>query len=92
MTNEEYLQVQETVMACAGIIRLLDIRGFLARIDRCEAVAPIVDPTLYKEGMCSLEKIKRHAEGALAFQRAIRGCVEVVEGGKETIPNPQSAR
>lgn len=79
MKDDEYLHVQHTVMACARIVAGLDLMGFLARIDQCETLAPIIDPTLYRKGMLPLENIKRHAEGARAFQREVLACAEESE-------------
>lgn len=71
MNDDEYRSVQAALMAFSAGIKALDVEGFLARIEQCETVAPIVDSTLYRQGLEPLAKIKRAAQAALAFQRKV---------------------
>ena len=71
MTNDEYLTTQNEILLLASLVRKMKLRDFLAAVDRCETVAPLTDPTLYRMGMDKLSLVKRAARGALAFQQAI---------------------
>ncbi len=70
MTDAEYAITQQQLQLAVAIMRELDLRAFLVRIERCEAVAPLLAPSLYIEGAGKLEQLKRVAVAALALQRA----------------------
>jgi pyridoxal biosynthesis lyase PdxS len=76
MSNESYIALQQKLMFIAGALAVADLDKFLERIDRCETVAPITDPTLYREGMEKLALIKRVAK---ALNGAKKECAEVFE-------------
>lgn len=67
MTNEEYQLTQDTLVGVVAVLRGLDLRAFLQRIDRAEAVAPIIDPTLYRQAAVPLGQVRRLAAAALAL-------------------------
>jgi hypothetical protein len=48
MTKEEYVDTLHFIAGQARLIEMLDLDGFLAMIDRAETLAPILDPTLYR--------------------------------------------
>jgi len=50
----------------------LDIAEFVAKAERADAFAPLVDPTLWTKGHTRLDAIKALASSALAFQAAAR--------------------
>lgn len=64
MTSREYLNAQQLLQMVAGMLSAIDIDAFLARIDAAETVGPIVDPTLFREAMGKLEKVKHLAMAA----------------------------
>lgn len=69
MSDEDYVQAQESIVLLARLVQCIDLPGFLARISQAEAVGPILEPTLYRAAMDNLEAIKRLAEALLPFQR-----------------------
>ena len=71
MNDEEYIAIQRQLLCFAGIIKDMPITEFLERINHCETVAPIIDPTLYIAGIDKLSSIKKIAEGARSFQKAV---------------------
>ena len=71
MTDAEYAVVQEQLLAVSGVLWGLDLQGFLARIEHCETLAPVLDPTLYICGARKLERIKRLAVAAREMQRVV---------------------
>ena len=64
---------REAVVTCALAAKMLlghDLRGILSAIDRCDALAPITDPTLYlknSKAMHEDEEIIRAALPLLAI-------------------------
>jgi len=72
MTDEKYIIVQQQIVAFAGIVKDLPLDEFLERIELCEAVAPMIDPTLYMQGADNLHKIRRIAEALKVFQETVR--------------------
>lgn len=74
MTNEEYLDVQNIVVMLAGMIVQdhLDLAAFVARAERSDAIAPLLDPTLWIKGHSRLDAIKDLARAALAFRGAAK--------------------
>lgn len=71
MTDEEYTATQEQLILLASFARKLDLVGFLERISLAEAIAPIVDPTLYLRGGRKLTQVKRLAQSLRPFQKEI---------------------
>lgn len=76
MTDEQYSQTQSQIILLATAVNGLDLDGFLARISQAEALAPILDPTLYRRGAKPLGEIKRLAMALRPFQAEIRRQVE----------------
>lgn len=70
MTREEYAATQAALVTVAELIGELDLKGFLSWIDRSHAVAPIMDPTLYRQGAGALSSIEALARSAYHFQKA----------------------
>ena len=71
MDDAEYIQTQQQLLCLAGIVKDLPIDEFLRKINICESVSPLIDPTLYMKGADKLTFIKRIAESARDFQRNI---------------------
>ena len=61
MSNEEYERTQHNIMYIGGMALVLDIAGFLERIEKAEAIGPVLDPTLYAKGAESLQYVKAMA-------------------------------
>jgi len=57
MTNEEYMQTQAQLTAVCTIVHDLDVTSFINAITNAETVGPILEPTLYREGMESLADV-----------------------------------
>ncbi len=70
LTNEEYQKTQDALVELCKDVLMLDLVGFLDRIERTEAAGPIVDPTLWIKGAPRLEAIKRCAVALRGFQGA----------------------
>lgn len=58
MDNDEYLETQIMVVNIAVAINRLNLGPFLERIAKAHAIAPIVDPTLYRKGMHAMGGIE----------------------------------
>lgn len=71
MTEEEYIQTQQQLLCLAGIVKDMPLAEFLHKINICESVSPLINPTLYIKGADKLTLIKRIAEGAQAFQNNV---------------------
>lgn len=86
MTDAEYALTQERLLLVARMVSSMDLDGFLRRIEQAETAAPVLDPTLYARGGARLDAIRRIAEAAREFQRAVAGteyhlrCHEAMEG------------
>jgi len=76
MDNEEYLNTQYLLVLQAQLINQLDLDGFLAAIEHAEAVAPIINPTLFIQGAGKLEEVKSLAQAAKLFQAEARRQIE----------------
>ena len=84
MTDEEYTTTMHQLFLMAGLIRELDVNGFLERISTAEAAAPILDPTLSRAAGPKLEIVKAVAFGAQQFQKALPSLEEVKAAEAET--------
>lgn len=72
MKKEEYIQTQQQLLCLISIIKDMPLKEFLHKIDICESVSPLIDPTLYMKGADKLTFIKCIAEGARHFQDVIK--------------------
>lgn len=68
MSDEEYTQIQQTLVIAAQLLLPLDLDRFLQAINHAETVAPILDPTLWIRGSRKLEQVKELAEAARKMQ------------------------
>lgn len=80
MAPEAYAACQELLIAQARMVQLLPLVDFLEAIDRAETLGPVIDPTLWTKSHKQLESIKRIAQGAGAFQRAIESEKQLLLG------------
>ena len=58
LSNDDYFTIQQSVLLMGSLVAELDLPAFIERINRAEAMAPIVDPTLYMRGGPNLSVIK----------------------------------
>ena len=68
MTDAEYMRCQTELLDLARRLARLKLVAFLARIEECEAVAPLVQPSAYQRGYAALGRIKRLARAAAEVQ------------------------
>lgn len=61
-----YLSVQANLIGFASIISEMPLEDVIAAIDQSDAVGPVLDPTLYREGSEQMQKYKEVVE---AFKR-----------------------
>lgn len=71
MNKEEFVYTQELLLAQARLIAALDLEELLNAIDRAEAVGPVLNPTLYKQGAEKMQAIRRVAEAALKIKNEV---------------------
>ena len=69
ITEQDYIQVQQQILFCAKIVVDMPLAEFLQKIDVCESLAPIVDPTLFRQGQDKLQLIKELARGLQQFHK-----------------------
>lgn len=74
MNKEEYLAVQNQLLAMARVVRGIPLREFIQVIESAETVGPIMDPTLYRQASSKMSQIKCLALSLLAFQKEVEGC------------------
>jgi hypothetical protein len=79
MTEEEYTRTQETLVLIARLADGLDLEGFARRIGIAHAVAPVMDPTLYRRGLRRLQGIGELARSTKNIQEAWAELRDVVE-------------
>lgn len=80
MDEAEYIQIQQQLLCLAGILKDVKINEFLHKINICETVAPLIEPTLYIEGADKLTFIKRIAESAQVFQSDVIKYEQALKG------------
>ena len=72
MDKAAYLQTQTQILAFAQVVRDMPLDEFMLAISRAHSLGPIVDPTLYRDGVANMTKIEDLARGLLEFQRVVR--------------------
>ncbi len=75
MDNDQYLEVQQQLVSLARIVREMPLGAFVNKIARAEALGPIVDPTLYRQTMDTVQILGRLASALLLFQEVAREIV-----------------
>ena len=76
--NDEYQLAQSMVMQIARLVRTLPLKKVLEAISKAEAVGPILDPTLYREGSRNMQDFKQLVVKLRAFQAEIEAQLEKV--------------
>lgn len=79
MKEEKYIQTQQQLICLAGIIKDMPLSEFLHKINICETISPLIDPTLYRQGADKLTFIKQIAESAQNFQSDIIKYEEILK-------------
>lgn len=70
MTNEEYIATQMQLAVLAQMVEQMNLTDFIAQAERADAIAPVIDPTLWMKGHKHLDAVKDLARAGLAFQGA----------------------
>jgi hypothetical protein len=80
----DFKQGAEMLMSQGSMIALFPIEKWLADLQRADAIAPILDPTLYRDYIYSGrdEMLKSVLSAALGFKRAIVKAQQDVTAGK----------
>jgi rubrerythrin len=47
MIDEEFATVQQQLVLLGSLVRQMNLPGFIERIDRADAIGPLLNPTLY---------------------------------------------
>jgi hypothetical protein len=68
LTESEYMTIQNQVVIMAQAVKGMDLKGFIAAVDRAETVGPIFNPTLYRKAEKNMGIIKALAQKLLSFQ------------------------
>jgi len=80
MTNEEYLETQETVTKICDLIRPLKLNEFLEDINQAETIGPMMDPTLFRAAQVNLANVKRMAIALIEVQKKLPTADELISG------------
>lgn len=70
MTDEAYREALDRLTMAAALLEGVDLAGMLARIDRCLAEAPALDPSLFLRGAARLTAVQALAHAGLDVQTA----------------------
>jgi len=91
---EDYEQAQAQVTTLAQLVRLIPLEDMKAQQDRTDAVAPMLDPTLYRQALddpkAGWETVKRLTTAAVEFQREVNKILEPLDGGPPLIVDPEA--
>lgn len=68
MNTEAYLTTQYQLVMMAKLITLVDLDGFVERIQLADRLGAVLDPTLYRQAGKKLDDVKRLAEAAQIFR------------------------
>lgn len=69
ISDAEYALIQAQLNVAVAMIKSLNLREFMNRIEQAEAAGPILDPTLYRKACESLASVKRITAAAIVLQR-----------------------
>jgi len=71
ITKQDYIQTQQQIICFATIVADMPLAEFLGKINTCESLSPILDPTLFRQGQDNLQLIKELASGLQKFQKVV---------------------
>ena len=80
MDKVKYQETQNTILEVGKKIRFLRLDLFVDAINEAEAVAPMVDPTMYRAAMKNLKIVKNMAEGLMEFQNNLPEVSSILDG------------
>ena len=69
MKEEEYINIQNQILAIRRIIKDLPLTEFITAIDRADTLGPIIDPTLWIKGNEQMKEIRELATCLLLLQK-----------------------
>lgn len=72
MDDIEYKVTQNNLMLLAQFAEDLQLEEFIDKITTCEAIEPLINPTLYMLGADKLQAVKKIAISAKHFQGVVR--------------------
>jgi hypothetical protein len=71
MDTAEFHMVTQQLLMIGNLVKEINLADYVNAINRADAVAPIVDPTLWMKGHRKTDILKKMAEGLLEFQRSL---------------------
>lgn len=69
MNDEEYRRTQDTLNVAVALLKPLDLRGFLERLNKAQILGPILDARLFQQSSDKAEAVHRIASAAMKLQR-----------------------
>lgn len=78
INDQDYLMTQELLLNFSRTVDLLDLDAFIERAERTMSIAPVLEPTAYKEGGPLLEKIIALARAGQTVKAALNDLREDV--------------
>ena len=79
LSNEQYALCQAHLLTIGAIVRDMPLEAFLARLERTDAVAAILDPTLARAAGAHLELVKRMATALQNFKATLPTLEQALE-------------
>lgn len=80
LSKEEYMRTQMQIISIGRAASNLDIEAFINQMSEAEAVAPMIDPTLYRKAIENMRAIKDLARAILpvkdAFEKTFHAVVK----------------
>jgi hypothetical protein len=86
MANMIYAETQRMLIAITGELVHMPLDAFLARIDRSEAIAPLVNPELYLQGRKQMEAVR---DMARALNSVVAELERVVMDAPDTMQDTE---
>jgi hypothetical protein len=84
MDDRRYQETQSWLVVMASLVAVLDLDGFLQRIERAETLGPILSPTLYVQASGKLDNAKRLAQAAKVLQDEVKRQAREGQSGRHT--------
>ena len=53
VSAQDMIKQWEAVAQCGALISALPIEEWITKLEQAEAIAPVLDPTLYREYLCT---------------------------------------
>lgn len=85
LSKEEYMRTQMQIISIGRAASTLNLDAFLADMSEAEAVAPMIDPTLYRKAIENMRAIKDLARSIQpvkeAFEKTFHAVVKTAMAG-----------